>query len=302
MQFPQATRVLIAANPNSGSRDRTDLIHSLRDKLIEHGLTPDIVYDLDQLQSRMAQEHQAGTLRAVVAAGGDGTASAVASRSEPDVPISILPLGTENLLSKYLGIACDPVAVANAVLQRSTRRLDCGMANGKLFLIMVGIGFDAAVVMEMAKNRRGHIRHWSYAGPIARSVLSYRFPKLSITASSNEESVSKWDAHWAFIANLPRYAASLPIASWADSNDGLLDVCSFRGGGVTRSLRYLMFLAMNRHRKLASFRTMAAESITIESQTPANYQIDGDFGGELPLEVHVLPARLNVITAAIQNG
>ncbi len=297
--------VIIVANPNSGSRTRNDLIQLLQDELKEQGLAPKLCSNLETLESEIHALHQHGQLLAVVAAGGDGTASAVATRTPTDVPVGILPLGTENLLAKFLKLTCSPKELAQAISDGNTRSIDCGYANGKLFLIMVGIGFDAQVVLEMTRARKGHIHHWSYAIPIVRSILQYRFPELLITASTVAKEVQdltdtqRWHARWVFVANLPRYAAGLPIADWAASDDGLLDVCTFRGGGIIRSLRYFLYLLFNRHRTLSAFSTHKASHIRIElvdaKHPPVSYQIDGDYGGVLPLDIQVIPNRLRLI-------
>jgi diacylglycerol kinase family enzyme len=241
-------------------------------------------------------------LQAVVAAGGDGTVSVVAVRTPNDVPIAILPLGTENLVAKYLQLTCNPAELALAIAQGTTKQIDCGLANGKIFLVMVGIGFDAQVVLEMTRQRKGHIHHWSYAMPIWKSILAYRFPKLKITCQEQSDAPKTWTARWVFVANLPRYAAGLPIASWAESDDGRLDVCTFKRGGLFRSLYYFAFLFLNRHRMLNAFRTCKATHIRIEVdggvETPVAYQLDGDHGGELPVEIEVIPNRIKLIVSA----
>ncbi len=227
--------------------------------------------------------------------------SVVAVRTPTQVPIAILPLGTENLVAKYLQLTCDPAELALAIAHGATKQIDCGLANGKIFLVMVGIGFDAQVVLEMTRQRKGHIRHWSYTMPILRSIFAYRFPKLKITCQEHDAAPNSWTARWVFVANLPRYAAGLPIASWAESDDGRLDVCTFKRGGLFRSLYYFAFLFMNRHRMLKAFRTSKATRVRIEvdseTTTPVAYQLDGDHGGELPVEIEVIPNRIKLIVA-----
>lgn len=295
MKDPHLSHVIIVANPKSGSRSRADLVQRLNSDLEVLGIQAEMCSDLDKIQPRCEELNRAGVLRAVVSAGGDGTVSAVASRCPASVPIAILPLGTENLLAKHLGITQDATLLANAIASLKTSCIDCGEANGKLFMIMVGIGFDAHVVSELSRNRTGHIKHWSYALPIFRSLWSYRFPKLHIKIEDESSEAHAWHARWVFIVNLPRYAAGLPIASWAKDDDGLLDVCSFRGGGILRSLRYFGFLIFNRHHQLSSFRSHKSRSVRIESSEPVSYQIDGDHGGELPLDIRILPKRLTLI-------
>ena len=64
-------------------------------------------------------------LRGLVAAGGDGTVADLVNRF-PDVPLAILPLGTENLLARHVGIACDGRLVAEMIARGETRRIDLG--------------------------------------------------------------------------------------------------------------------------------------------------------------------------------
>ena len=56
----------------------------------------------------------AGTLRAVVAAGGDGTIRLIAKRTPPGTPLAVLPLGTENLLARYLELTADPQQIGRS--------------------------------------------------------------------------------------------------------------------------------------------------------------------------------------------
>ncbi|MGC4002636.1 MAG: diacylglycerol kinase family protein [Pirellulales bacterium] len=56
-----------------------------------------------ELDERVERDLRAGTLRAVVAAGGDGTLNALVNRLPAETPFLMLPLGTENLVAKYLG-------------------------------------------------------------------------------------------------------------------------------------------------------------------------------------------------------
>ncbi len=314
MRFEEKNHILIAANPKSGSRSRQDLIESLIIRLQDEGWQTTICGQLEDLQNQVTTLDQCGVLRTVIAAGGDGTVSAVASRSAPHIPIAILPLGTENLLAKHIGCTLDLAQLTRSIKQLETLRLDCGTANDRLFLVMVGVGFDAHVVKEMNRVRRGHIQRWSYAAPITRSLWLYRFPKLRITANGVVQQTLdspllkepvihdhiQWSARWVFVANVPRYAGGLPIANWAACDDGLLDICSFRGG-LARSFRYLLYLAANRHRTLSSFRTEAATSLHIESDAPVCYQIDGDYGGMLPVDIKVLPKRLCLVRPDVSN-
>ncbi|MFN9718994.1 MAG: diacylglycerol/lipid kinase family protein, partial [Planctomycetota bacterium] len=68
-------------------------------------------------------------LHCIVAAGGDGTVADVVNR-HPGRPIAVLPLGTENLLARFLGMKRSGTQVAKAIRAGTTFWLDTAVANG----------------------------------------------------------------------------------------------------------------------------------------------------------------------------
>lgn len=299
--------VVISVNPNSGSTDQSSVVESLAEKLIGMGFEVHVMSDIEVVKSTVNElsgppasngdlssdsDSRAHGLRAVVAAGGDGTVSLLANSLPAQTPFAILPLGTENLLAKYLGLTADPDAIAKMIADGRTVRLDSGRANGKLFLVMASCGFDAEVVHRVHSQRKGHIRHWSYVLPTFRAISQYRYPKLRIR---NSETDKPLEAKWAFIFNVPRYAMNLPIVWDADPSDGQLDLCTFRGGNLIRGLFYLAAICLRQHRGWGYSQLRQFDKIRIEADERVPYQLDGDPGGELPLEIEVVPKFLRVL-------
>lgn len=285
--------VIIAANPKSGRSSSRSKVEELRQAVVELGFSCDVEYSLEAVQSRSLSLQASGQLKAVVAAGGDGTADALANLLPAGIPILLFPLGTENLLAKHFGItgeiqqACDTLAAGRNVA------VDVGSANGKLFLVMASCGFDAEVVRQMHAIRTGHINRWSYAGPILRSLRKYVFPQLTIALDGQRSDRS---VAWVFVFNVPRYAASLDFCPQADPHDAQLDVCTFEKSGLGFGVGYLFRLFLRSHQSMAGFAHRRASKIVIESPTADTpFQIDGDPGGELPLTIEVLPGRLTLL-------
>jgi diacylglycerol kinase (ATP) len=304
----QPQHILIAANPKSGAVSRQALLDSLRDALVSDGFAVDVCTSLDQVEQQAAELHNAGRLRAVVSAGGDGTAAALANRITAEIPLLIFPLGTENLLAKHLGLTSDVTAARERLRASRSIALDVGLANDKMFLVMASCGFDAAVVEDMHANRKGHINRWSYSGPILRTLKRYRFPLARLIETDERALVEKaltettraereQQAAWTFIFNLPRYAANLNFCPQADPVDGKLDVCTFRKPGIVKGLGYLTRLWLGSHQSMKEFSHSLATSITLRGVDGLviPYQLDGDPGGVLPLEIRVLPGRLKLI-------
>jgi diacylglycerol kinase family enzyme len=98
------------------------------------------------------------------------------------------------------------------------------------------------------------------------------------------------------VVNLPRYAGGLSIIPGADGGDGLLDVCTFKRGNLWNGLMYLGGVWLGQHRSWRDFKTVRTTRVRIEADAPdVPYQLDGDPGGVLPVEVEVLPGRITVL-------
>ena len=290
------THVLLAANPRAGSGRRRGRLEQLARALQAEGLVVESAGELDRIGALADEWHAAGRLKAVVAAGGDGTVAEVVNRTAPGVPVAVFPLGTANLLARYLKIDPDPHRFARMVAAGRTVRLDAGRAGGRVFLLMVGCGFDTDVVGRLHGARQGHITPWSYAKPILSAMRSYEYPPLRVycdpTPGDNRPPVV---ASWAFVFNLPCYAGGLQFAPQAVGTDGRFDVCTFDRGGMWHGLRYLGSVLARRHVSLSDCALRPASRLRIESDRPVAYQLDGDPGGLLPVEIENLPGRLTVI-------
>ena len=291
--------MVVMTNPSAGASLRKAPVRELVEHLKQRGLAPEVITNLRALDSLVERYRAAGQLRAVVAAGGDGTVAEIVNRTEPGVPVTVFPLGTANLLANYFRISGDPAAMAEVLAEGHTARFDAGRANGRVFLLMTGCGFDAEVVDRLHRKRTGrHISYWTYARPILEAIRSYEYPQLNVhceLAPGNGPSSAEFVARWAFAVNLPCYAGGLQVAPRAVATDGLLDVCTFGRGSLWQGLRYLGYVALASHQRLADCKMAMVQRVRIESTKPVPYQLDGDPGGQLPLDIDVLPERLTIM-------
>jgi YegS/Rv2252/BmrU family lipid kinase len=123
-----------------------------------------------------------GDLDAVVAAGGDGTVSAVAAGvvgSGADVMLGVIPLGTLNHFSKDLGIK-DVESAIDAIAKGETRRVDVGEVNGRVFINNSSIGLYPEIVVQRDEKRHAKkIGKW-HAMLRAAWLILVRFPLLHV--------------------------------------------------------------------------------------------------------------------------
>src|SRR5207253_9977053 len=124
---------------------------------------------------------------AVVAAGGDGTVSTVASAlAGSEVPLGVVPLGTRNHFAKDLALPLDLGEAVKAIGIRRTTKVDVGEVNRFTFLNNASVGIYPDIVLEREALRRRGYRKWTaFAVATARIVREYRGLVVKITADDS---------------------------------------------------------------------------------------------------------------------
>jgi diacylglycerol kinase family enzyme len=291
-----ADTVLIAANPKAGWSSRERHLAEMASQLRARGLSVEIVTELNRAESLANGLHAVGRLRALVAAGGDGTLAELLHRTLPGTPLAIYPCGTANLVARYFGITRQVSSFVAMLLEDIKLALDAGRANGRLFLAICSCGFDAEVVRRMHATRTGNISSLAYAMPMFSAFASYPFPDMKITVGGGAPNEAIISAKWVFVSNLPCYAMGLQPGAGATGEDGLLDLCAFTRGGLLSVLRYVPALLRGAQRDLTDCLLRRASRFRVESiDSEIPYELDGDPGGLLPVEIDVLPGRLTLL-------
>ncbi|TVQ02194.1 MAG: protein BmrU [Planctomycetaceae bacterium] len=286
--------VLIFTCPKAGSGQGRERVAELADRLATLGVDVSVESDPAVLQRWSARHACDDPSALVVAAGGDGTLALVARELPSRMPIVPLPLGTENLVALHFGYSQEVPAALATILGGNDFTIDAGTANDRLFLVMATCGFDAEVVRAMHLTRRGHIRRWSYLGPILRAMRRYRFPELVVTMTDDLGQTHAVRCGWAMVFNLPCYALSLSIEPDASGTDGRLDVIAFTRRTLVSGFRYLAGVLWGSHIGWGDVVRRPIRSCQISSRVAVAYQLDGDYAGKLPLEIRVLPERIRL--------
>lgn len=298
------SEVLLFTSPKAGSGAGRQEIPRLRERLTQAGIAHQCLSDPQELRQRIQSCRQRDVSRpTVIAAGGDGTICLVAENSDDQTPLLPMPMGTENLLARYLGQSNRAEDVMQTLQHGQTRRFDAGRANGKLFLIMATVGFDAEVVRRVHLRRKGHIQKLSYLKPILQTISRYRFPKLQVTRFDRDDTeIDTQQVGWAMVFNLPCYGGGLRVAPHAVGNDGQLDLVTFSYAGLASSLGYVAAVAAGVHRRWAAVGQHPVEKVTITAAGRVAYELDGDYAGRLPLTIETVPQRVLLMSKSADDS
>jgi diacylglycerol kinase family enzyme len=186
-------RYYVIFNPRSGTALARGLTASgLRGHL--QGTGAEIILDDDDhlaLDQRL-ERAKASDADVVVAAGGDGTVTAVAQALVgTGKAMAILPLGTVNLLARDLGIPLELEAWAEALETMQPRAIDVGEVNGEIFLhkVVVGIVPGIAAGREQLRGHMGLFAKIGFVQFFLRRLGRARRMTLELTAEGQARTV-----------------------------------------------------------------------------------------------------------------
>lgn len=234
---------------------------------------------------------RSGRYDAVVAAGGDGTVHDVAEglvgRS---TPLGIIPMGTGNVFAREINLPRSPDAIVGTLLDGDVRSIPVGQVNGRPFLFVVGVGFDAEAVRLFESEGTRRLGQVGFIWPVLRTLLSYKDQLLRVKTNRGSA-----EAQWIIVTRVKHYAGNLMLAPDADLQQEKFYVFRMTGRGPLTRIRQLSALAIGCLRYDPGVNLELANWVRIDGDRAAPVQIDGEVLGKLPLEISLHSERLKII-------
>jgi diacylglycerol kinase (ATP) len=282
----------ILHNPNAGRSARRHY-HSTLTLLREAGAHAKVVETSRHGEGMRLTARAAcsANLDAIVAAGGDGTVhDAAEGLLGTSTPLGIIPMGTANVFAREVGLPRTPERVANTLLYGTAQAIPVGQINGRPFLFVVGIGFDAEAVAHFEASGSRQLGQAGLVGPVMRALVSHSDSVMHVTTDKGRS-----EAQWVIVTRVPRYAGGLLLSREANITQTKFYVVRFGGHGPLVRLRQLSALACGLIRYDPAVTIEAAEWVRIDSDTPIPVQVDGELLGTLPVEITMHPQQLRLI-------
>jgi YegS/Rv2252/BmrU family lipid kinase len=240
----------------------------------------------------LARDAAKGGAAVVIACGGDGTVNEVVNGlAGGETALAVLRGGMGDVFAKEAGIPKSPERALPLLLRSERKRFDLGIAGGRYFLLMAGVGFDAEVVRsvpEAAKKRWGST---SYAVWALRRLPAYKPKPVSILLDGMALDM---DLYWLLAGNTRSYGGILDITSEARVDDGCLDAYAFAGRGPIWLTQTAVRTGLGRLDGAPGVTFRRLRRVQIETPGLA-VQVDGEYIGETPMELSVAPAFLDVL-------
>jgi diacylglycerol kinase family enzyme len=308
-------RMLIIVNPYAttvSDRLKNLVVYALQGRYEVEAVTT----EARNHATEIGREACEGGYDIVVAFGGDGTLNEVANGlAGTDVPVSVLPGGSTNVVCRTLGIPNDVVDATEHLLSLADdfrpRKIDLGNVSGRRFVFACGVGLDATVVERVdahprLKARAGHYYYaWATISGFYRRYL--RNPvRMTVSAEGFESEgvtviVQNSDPFTYFRSQPIRICEGIEI------DDGTFSLAVLRRA-AQRDIPTLIPRLLSggldaaAHRQIDQARELTSATIRSLSEDatgairPFPIQVDGDYiGAQTEIRLSIEPAALTFV-------
>ena len=247
-------------------------------------------------QARHAVERGADV---VLACGGDGTVRAVAEAlAGTGVAMGLVPAGTGNLLARTVGTPDNVAAAARIALTGDDRKIDVGRIrvdgaeNERVFLVMAGTGFDAAIMTNTPEALKATVGPLAY---VISGLRAMRGRRTRVTLTVDDAPPLRRRTRTVVVGNSGTLLGGLVLMPKASIDDGVLDVVSIAPNSFAGWIAVAGRVITKRSRGHRRVEHWQARRISIRSDAPQPSQLDGDpIGDAQELQIRVDPHALVV--------
>jgi diacylglycerol kinase family enzyme len=312
---PAKKRMLIIVNPYAttvSDRLKNLVVYALQGRYdVEAVLT-----EAQHHATEIGREACEGGYDIVVAFGGDGTLNEVANGlAGTDVPVSVLPGGSTNVVARTLGIPNDVVDATEHLLGLADdfhpRSIDLGVANGRRFVFACGAGLDATAAKTVDSHPRMKARggRWYYTwaavsgfyGSYLRNPVRMRL-RVDGKTAEGVTAIAQNSDPFTYFGSQP-----LRICENAVLDNGTLSVAMLRRA-AQRDLPTIAARVLSKRLRTPAHRQIdhidgvtecRVESVSHDQAggiRPFPVQVDGDYiGAHGELNLGIEPAALTVV-------
>lgn len=294
----EAAPVVAIVNPVSGAGAdgaaldrRTSL---LRTQFAAAGINGAIRVTTHRHHAReLASEAVSNGAGLVIAWGGDGTTNEIASvLAGTSISLGLVPSGSGNGLASALGLPRRPEAAIKVALGATTRPVDAGEIEGRLFFNIAGIGADASIAERFNAQPPGQrgLRRYLQIG--LTEAFRYHGRRYRVTLDGTPLST---DALIIAFANGQEYGNRIRIAPSAVVDDGHLDAVIIGDRPAVARLWHARHLMRGQIGRAPGVHIQRITAAVIEADEDIVFHLDGEVYRAGPVaHIRVRPRVLTV--------
>ncbi|MEJ8544993.1 diacylglycerol/lipid kinase family protein [Brevibacillus borstelensis] len=250
-----------------------------------------------QIARELAKQEETSV---VIAIGGDGTLHEVANGlAGSEIPLGSIPAGSGNDFARGLRIPKQSRQALEKVLSGQKRKIDIVRIHDEVFINAAGVGFDGQVakVTNNAKYKKWlnnlGLGHLCYVLSFFKVLVRYQPAEVQLVVDEQSHIFS--NVWLVAVANIPFYGGGMMICPYAQSDDGLLDVCIVHGISRWKLVTLLPRVFRGTHIYDPAVTTLTGRWMKIVSSKPLTAHGDGEVLGQTPLELTIKQEGLYIV-------
>ena len=285
-------RIAVVLNPLSGHGHAARMSRWLKRRLGQQLELMEVSGDVDV--ASWARRHAEAGFDRIVVVGGDGTFRSVASALVGlDVPIGLVGTGTNNNISRALGLPSDPYEATEVALAEDPEWITAGRLNGYVFFEEASIGLEAQLWPVGEALVRHRLRE-ALEAPLALATNEPTAVDIALADPVYHETVA---AYTMSISNIAVTGAHLPIAPGHDIREPDLWLTVYHEMGPIGMLKTIDELIHHEPVPAQYVSRHPFKRARISAADPLPVCADGTNRGTLPIEVEAIPNAIRVVFA-----
>ncbi|MGB3403246.1 MAG: YegS/Rv2252/BmrU family lipid kinase [Microcoleaceae cyanobacterium] len=285
-------------NPVSGQGDAEEEL-SLIKQYLESKVNLIVKHTTKEVSAeKLAQQAVEADASCIIASGGDGTVSQVAEvLIGTDIPLGVIARGTANAFANALNIPDTIKEACETILEQNQRNIDVAKCNGKLMILLAGIGFEAETVDHTSRELKDKFGILAYF--LSGLNQLQELEKFEAELETDDK-IIQVEAAAITVANIAPPSSILaqgPAGIVMD--DGLLDVTIIspqnKLGAIAASYHLFQSAANENEAQRDDIGYLRTRKITIKTNPQQKVAVDGEMEGTTPLEIECLPKELMVL-------
>lgn len=288
-------------NPVSGSGDPGTKLTEIQSALQPSVNLTTHLTKADVEVETIAQQAIAAGADVLIAAGGDGTVSGIASvLVNTDIPLGIIPTGTANAFASALGIPEEITTACEIIQAGHGQRVDTARCNDRMMLLAAAIGFEANLLTRMDREEKNR---WGKLAIVTNSLRELQ--EMEQFKTYLETSEGSWNEVATAVTIANATTVSMILAHGPDetaADDGTLGITLVmpeHEWGLLQSAADLFLSGLlERPVQQDTVHGHKATQATIKTDPPQTVFVDGEPAGQTPVKVECYPRSLTVLTPA----
>lgn len=290
-------KVKVIYNPSSGRQVIQKRIDTICNILMDNG------YLVGKFATKGKDDAMNETIKSckedwdiLVACGGDGTINEVATgivKGGRKIPVAILAAGTVNDFATFMNFPKSPKEFCEMIMREDIIDVDLGSVNDRYFVNVLAGGLLTNVAHQVPIEIKTVLGRAAYYIAGLKEIPRQMLNALNIKIKSKEYT-SQEEIFLFLITNSPSIGGFKKLAPKAQVEDGLMDCIIIKKCEILDIVSIFISLLKGEHINNPNVEYFKTKKLSIESDQQAQFDIDGEYGGELPISVEVLPGSFKI--------